>query len=376
MPVTIGRSGLILLVTGSPGTASIIAQAIDESSLTEQEGRSRATIRSSSCSPTSPPRGLARALRPDPIGRRRARRSRRLPLTTRRPSSHEEGRPRLFRRARHVRRRRVAAREVRLRGRLPDGRRRRRLAPRGRRAAGDQRRRVARLRRRCPRAVRPRLRLAAPPGERAVPGRVSAGHRAGPAADRPAPGRGRAARGRRRGRPRLHRQGQRPGPVRRRGPRPRPGARGRRPDAGRDGPDPRPGDRLRRRARDRDPDHEGVAVLDRREPVGPLVRDGRARGPVGHAAAGRVRVDGRPVRRRPSPVELVDRVRGRDPGRDRRRAARRRSSSSTGSTRWAARTASAGSTTSRTASSGSRAARSTRRRPRRSCTRRTARSRA
>ena len=38
IPVTMGRSGLILLVTGSPGTASIIAQAIDESSLTEQEG--------------------------------------------------------------------------------------------------------------------------------------------------------------------------------------------------------------------------------------------------------------------------------------------------------------------------------------------------
>ena len=38
IPVTIGRSGLILLLTGSPGTASVIAQAIDESSLTEQEG--------------------------------------------------------------------------------------------------------------------------------------------------------------------------------------------------------------------------------------------------------------------------------------------------------------------------------------------------
>ncbi len=38
VPVTVGRSGLILLVTGSPGTASIIAQAIDESSLSEQEG--------------------------------------------------------------------------------------------------------------------------------------------------------------------------------------------------------------------------------------------------------------------------------------------------------------------------------------------------
>jgi len=38
IPVTLGRSGLILLVTGSPGTASVIAQAIDESSLSEQEG--------------------------------------------------------------------------------------------------------------------------------------------------------------------------------------------------------------------------------------------------------------------------------------------------------------------------------------------------
>jgi len=38
IPVTMGRSGLTLLVTGSHGTASVIAQAIDESSLTEQEG--------------------------------------------------------------------------------------------------------------------------------------------------------------------------------------------------------------------------------------------------------------------------------------------------------------------------------------------------
>jgi transcriptional regulator of arginine metabolism len=38
IPVTIGRSGLILVLTGSPGTASAIGQAIDESTLTEQEG--------------------------------------------------------------------------------------------------------------------------------------------------------------------------------------------------------------------------------------------------------------------------------------------------------------------------------------------------
>jgi transcriptional regulator of arginine metabolism len=38
IPVTVGRSGLILVLTGQPGTASVIAQAIDDSSLLEQEG--------------------------------------------------------------------------------------------------------------------------------------------------------------------------------------------------------------------------------------------------------------------------------------------------------------------------------------------------
>ncbi len=38
IPVAIGRSGLILVLTGTPGTASVIAQAIDESTLREQEG--------------------------------------------------------------------------------------------------------------------------------------------------------------------------------------------------------------------------------------------------------------------------------------------------------------------------------------------------
>jgi transcriptional regulator of arginine metabolism len=38
IPVSVGRSGLILVVTGSPGTASVIAQAIDESTLSEQVG--------------------------------------------------------------------------------------------------------------------------------------------------------------------------------------------------------------------------------------------------------------------------------------------------------------------------------------------------
>ena len=38
IPVRVGRSGLILLLTGTPGTAGTIAQAIDESTLDEQEG--------------------------------------------------------------------------------------------------------------------------------------------------------------------------------------------------------------------------------------------------------------------------------------------------------------------------------------------------
>ena len=38
IPVSVGRSGLILLLVATPGTASTIAQAIDDSSLTEQAG--------------------------------------------------------------------------------------------------------------------------------------------------------------------------------------------------------------------------------------------------------------------------------------------------------------------------------------------------
>ena len=38
IPLSIGRSGLTLVLTGTPGTASVIAQAIDESTLREQEG--------------------------------------------------------------------------------------------------------------------------------------------------------------------------------------------------------------------------------------------------------------------------------------------------------------------------------------------------
>ena len=38
VPVTVGRSGLTLVLVGTPGTASVVAQAIDESSLQHQVG--------------------------------------------------------------------------------------------------------------------------------------------------------------------------------------------------------------------------------------------------------------------------------------------------------------------------------------------------
>jgi transcriptional regulator of arginine metabolism len=38
LPITVRRSGLILLLISTPGTAPVIAEAIDRSSLNEQEG--------------------------------------------------------------------------------------------------------------------------------------------------------------------------------------------------------------------------------------------------------------------------------------------------------------------------------------------------
>ncbi|MFI5262089.1 MAG: arginine repressor [Candidatus Limnocylindrales bacterium] len=38
IPVTVGRSGLILVLNGAPGTANVIAQAIDEGGMADQEG--------------------------------------------------------------------------------------------------------------------------------------------------------------------------------------------------------------------------------------------------------------------------------------------------------------------------------------------------
>ena len=265
-----------------------------------------------------------RALPRRAVARTLARPVRRPPAIHRtrhwRPLPDEQGRARLLRRPGHLRGGRLAEGAVRGRRRDPHRRRRRRLAARGRRAACDVGRRGQGVRRGRARDLPVAVRVALAAGERAVPGRLPAGDRARPAADRAAPGRGRAARGRGRGRARVHRQGQRPGAVRRRGPRPRPGPGGRRADARGHGPVARPGDRLRAGAGNRDPDHEGVAVLDRRQHLGPLVRDRRARGPVGHPAARRLRVDGRARRRARAGRDRAG-LRGRHPGLDRRRAA-------------------------------------------------------
>ena len=235
---------------------------------------------------------------------------------------------------------------------------------RRRRAPRDVRRGVEGLRRGRAGDVRQPVRLARAPGQRALPGRLSAGHGARPAAARPAPGRG--------------------GPDRR-ARTPSPTAAPARAttrsafDVAVHALDPglevvapmRVGMGLTReqsidyaqRARHRDPDHQGVPLLHRRQPLGPLVRDGRPRGPVGHAARRRLRLDRRAVGRA-RPGRDRDRLRGRHPGLGRRRVPGRRRPGRARSTSWGPRTASGGSTTSRTGSSASRAARSTRRRPR------------
>ena len=89
-------------------------------------------------------------------------------------------------------------------------------------------------------------------------------------------------------RPRLHRQGQRPGPDRGHDRDARPRAEGDRARA-RVADGPRGGDRLRPRARDPGQGrHRGLAVLDRRQPLGALLGGPRDRGPGGAAARRRL----------------------------------------------------------------------------------------
>ena len=124
-----------------------------------------------------------------------------------------------------------------------------------------------------------------PQGQRPVRGPLPAGVGAVPAGHRQAPGRRGPRARRRRGRPRLHRQGQRPGPLRGVDPGPGPRPRGPRPGAG-VGHDPR-GRRILY-AYDHDIPITATkekAVLDRRQPLGPGHRVRRDGGPVGRAAA-------------------------------------------------------------------------------------------
>ncbi len=137
----------------------------------------------------------------------------------------------------------------------------------------------------------PRLRRAGHPGQRPLRGQVPArlgavapGHRAPPG------GRGPPPRGRR-GRPRLHGQRQRPGPLRGRAPAPwRPTSRSWRParmwGMTRE-------DCVAYAARHGHPHrgHQGEALLDRREPLGPGHRVRRDRGSLGRTARRRLRPD-------------------------------------------------------------------------------------
>ena len=205
-------------------------------------------------------------------------------------------RPRLLRRPGHLRRHRLDRREDRRRG----DRRRRRRRP-GRRGPGGGPQARARLRRRRGRGARPARRLRRPllparaAGRRALHGALPAGVGAVPAGDRRGAGRRRPAVRRGHRRARLHRQGQRPGPLRGRHRRARA-----RPAGARAGPglrhDQGRGDRLRRAQRPADRRDRPLAVLDRPEPLGPRGRDRLPRGPVERADRGALLLHVRPER--------------------------------------------------------------------------------
>ena len=153
-----------------------------------------------------------------------------------------------------------------------------------------------RRRHRRPQPVRRLLRLPGPDGRCHVRRQVSAGHGAGPAADRQADGRRRPRAQRQGGRARLHRQGQRSGAFRRD-----------LPDFGTGFEDHRSGARMedeprrvagvRRQAQHPGRGDQGKPVQRRPEPVGPQLRGRRAGRPVGRAA-GRRLSPGRPTRSR------------------------------------------------------------------------------
>ncbi|CAA9266066.1 MAG: Argininosuccinate synthase, partial [uncultured Corynebacteriales bacterium] len=226
-------------------------------------------------------------------------------------------RPCLLRRAGHLRGHRLDRRADRRRGGGRRGRRRPgRRGPRGGPQAGH------RLRRRRVGGARPEGRVrrpllpARPAGRRPLHGALPAGLRAVPAGDRGGPGRRRPAVRRRHRRARLHRQGQRPGPV-------RGGHRRARPGPGRAGPGPGlrhdPGrvDRLRRAQRPADRRLRPLAVLHRPEPLGSGRGDRLPRGPVERADRGALLLLRGPDHR-PGPGRGADPLRRRGADRDRR----------------------------------------------------------
>ena len=158
--------------------------------------------------------------------------------------------------------------------------------------------------------------LPGPARRRALHGPLPVGVRPVPTTDRAAPGAGgERARSRRR-RARVHRQGQRPGPIRGRDRRAGPRAALHRTRA-RLRDDPRQGDRVRRADRPADRRDEEVAVLDRPERLGPRRRDRLPRGHLERTGRGRLRLH--PGSRRPPRAGRGGRdVRPRPPRRDRR----------------------------------------------------------
>ncbi len=227
-----------------------------------------------------PRRPAARRAEPAPRGRSR---------------SEPDGRRRLLRRPRYELCDRVAEGGlVRLRrGRRRDGGRR----------PGVRRRGVARARQGCRRRrhhpARPQGCLRRRPvregdqDERALRGQVPARLGSLAPGDRPGGCRDRGRAGCRGRRPRLHRQGQRPAPLRARlqGALPR---RARDRAAARPHLDARRGDRVRARQGHSGRRDAGLAVLDRRESLRAGDRGGRARGSLERAARGAVRDDAGP----------------------------------------------------------------------------------
>ena len=267
----------------------------------------------------------------------------------------EEGRARLFRRPRHLDHPEVARDRIRLRGRHLHRRPRPGRGARAGAQEGRAPRRGARehLHRGPARDLRARLRLPDVPRQRRVRGPLPPRHLDRPPAHRQAPGRDRRGDRCGRHRPRRHRQGQRPGPLRALRLRARPAGPRHRPLA-RVGPHlAHQAPRVRRE--EPNPHRQGQArrgpVLGRRQPPAHLLRGQGAREPRRGGAALRLPAHHRPGKGPRHARIRRDRLRAGRPGRRSTASPSPPPPSSPASTSSAAGTASAASTSSRTASS-------------------------